>query len=147
MLLITKERHGCYAPWPIITFVTKDFRIFRKEMHLLLILLHPEVDGCVLGIVRAVPEDLLGLALAIPVDGEPVAAALGQVAFLVDAEAGGVGVLGGGAGVGDGQADGRDGVLDDVQVLPAGGGLVLGGEGDGAALALAADCVVLEWIE
>lgn len=116
-------------------------------MDLLLVLLHPQVDGSVLGVVRAVPEDLLGLALAIAVNGEPVTAALGQVALLVDAEAGGVGVLGGGAGVGDGQADGRNRVLDDVQVLPAGGGLVLGGEGDGAAFALTADCAVLVWVK
>lgn len=106
---------------------------------LLLELLDVEVDCSILGVVGAVPVDLLGLVVAVAVDGEPVAASLGQVALLVDAEAGGVGALGRGCGVRAGQPDGQDGVLDDVQVLPAGRGLPLRRECNSAVLTLAAD--------
>lgn len=108
----------------------------------LLELLDVEVDSRVLGAVGPVPVDLSLGVIAVAVDGEPVAATLGEVALLVHAEAGSVGAVGSGAGVRARQADGRDGVFDDVKVLPAGRGFALGRERNRAILTLATD-----WVE
>lgn len=95
-------------------------------------LLNLQVGSLVLRAVSTVPVDLLGGDIAVAINGEPGPAALSQVALLVDAEASGVGVLRDRTGVRGGEGDGRDAVLDDVQVLPGGGNGALGEVGEGS---------------
>ena len=63
----------------------------------------------------------------------------GKLVLLVDSEASHAGALGSGTGVRHGEGDGLVGVLDDIQVLPAGGSLALSGVGDLGALRAAMD--------
>lgn len=105
-----------------------------------LALLNPEVDAGILGIVRTVPENLLGsLVLAVAINSEPGVAVVGEVTVLIDAEASGAGTVGDGTGVRTGQTDGGDFVLDDVQALESSGGLGLGGERNGAVVTAGTD--------
>lgn len=85
----------------------------------------------------------LGVVTVI-LDTKVVLAAVGEVAVLVSAKAGSVGALGHRGRVGDGQTDGRDLVVDDVQGLKAGrSGGVLGGEADTGGDIAAVDCGLL----
>ena len=63
----------------------------------------------------------------------------GKLVLLVDSEASHAGALGSGTGVRHGEGDGLVGVLDDIQVLPAGGSLVLSVVGDPGVLRAATD--------
>lgn len=94
-------------------------------------LLNLEVGSLVLRAVSTVPVDLLGRNIAVSVNSEPGPTALSQVTLLVDTEASGVGVVGNSAGVRLGEGDGRNAVLDDVQVLPGSGDSALGEVGQG----------------
>jgi hypothetical protein len=89
--------------------------------------------------VSTVPVDLPNGVLAVAVNSEPSLATVSEEALVVNTEAGGVATLGNGAGVGKGQAEGRNRVLDDVEVLESGGDTVLGGEGDEPVGAAATD--------
>lgn len=102
-----------------------------------LALLNPEVDTGVLGVVGTIPEDLLLLGLSVAINGEPGLALVGEVALGGLTKADGAGVLGGGTGVRNSQANGRDRVLHNVKALEGSGDTVLGGERDGTVLAAA----------
>lgn len=106
---------------------------------LFLELLDPKVGAGILSVVSTIPEDLLGLGFSVAINGEPGVALVGEVALvgLVEADSGGI--LGDGTGVRAGQANFRDGVLDNVEVLESGGNTVLGGERD-STVGTAADC-------
>lgn len=103
-------------------------------------LLDVEVLGAVLGVVGSVPVDLLDRVVTVSVNGEPRLAAVGEKALVVDTESGEVAAFGNGTGVRDGQTDGGDLVLNDVQVLESSGDTVLGGVGDEAVGAATTDC-------
>lgn len=89
-------------------------------------LLNIELLTAVLSVVSSVPEDLLDLVVAVAVNGEPSLAAMGEQALLVDTKSSGVAALRDSAGVRQGQAEGRDRVLNNVEVLESGGNTVLG---------------------
>lgn len=76
--------------------------------------------------MSSVPEDLLNLVLAVAVNGEPRLAAMGEQTLLVDTKSSDVATLRDSTGVRQGQTDGRDRVLDNVEVLESGGNTVLG---------------------
>ena len=102
-------------------------------------LLNLEVGSLVLRAVSTVPVDLLGRDIAIAINSEPGPTALSQVTLLVDTEASGVGVVGNSAGVRLGEGNGRDAVLNDVQVLPGGGDGALGEVGQTTTVGTAGD--------
>lgn len=89
-------------------------------------LLNIELLTAVLSVVSSVPEDLLDLVVAVAVNGEPSLAAVGEQTLLVDTKSSGIAALRDSAGVRQGQAEGRDRVLDNVEVLESGGNTVLG---------------------
>lgn len=93
-----------------------------------LALLNEQVGSLVLGVVRAVPEQLLDFVFAVAILGEVGVAVVGEVSLVINAEVVGAGAFGGGTGVGDGQRNGLHFVGEDVEVLEAGWGGVLGGE-------------------
>jgi hypothetical protein len=102
-------------------------------------LLDVELLRTVLRTMSSVPVDLPDGVVAVAVDSEPGLAAVGEETLLIDTESGEVAALGDSTGVGNGQADGRDGVLDDVEVLESSGDTVLSGVGD-EAVGAATDC-------
>lgn len=108
-----------------------------------LALLDVQVGSLVLGVVGAVPVQLLDFLLAVAVLGEVGFAVVGEVALLIDTEVVGAGAIGSSAGMGHGQSDRLHGVRNNVEVLEAGGSGVLGGEGDHAVRARA-DCILLD---
>jgi hypothetical protein len=89
--------------------------------------------------VSTVPVDLLNGVLAVAVNREPSLATVSEEALVVNTEAGGIATLGNGTGVGKGQAEGRNRILNDIEVLESGGDSVLGGEGDETVGAAATD--------
>jgi hypothetical protein len=84
--------------------------------------------------VATVPVDGLDGVVTVSLNGEVGVVAMGEVAVIVDTEVQGAGTLGNGTGVRKGEADGEGVLLDDVQILPAGRGLVLGSVGDSAGV-------------
>jgi hypothetical protein len=124
----------------------QDFRCLgyihsaTSATHLFLELLNPKVNGSVRGAVRSVPVDGLLGVVAIAFNGEVVLVRMGEVALLVDAKVQHAGALGQSARVGPGQPDGENSLLDDVEVLEAGGSGGLGGEGDSASVRGRVDC-------
>lgn len=89
--------------------------------------------------MSTIPVDLLNGVLAVAVNSKPSLATVSEEALVVNTETGDVATLGNGTGVGDGHAEGSNGVLNDVEVLESGGDTVLGGEGDEAVGAAATD--------
>lgn len=131
--------------WSIPDIPTQHLQIKVCAMvltHLALLgsaLLNLKIGSLVLRAVSTVPVDLLGRDIAVAINSEPGPTALSQVTLLVDAEASGVGVVGNSAGVRLGEGDGRDAVLDDVQVLPGGGDGALGEVGQTTTVGTAGD--------
>lgn len=95
-------------------------------------LLDPQRGDLVVALSKVDVGDLL---LVLRADTEQLLAAEGEVAVLALAEAGQVGLLGGGTGVRDGQGDGLNGILNDVEVLPGSRGRAPAGVGGLAAVA------------
>jgi hypothetical protein len=89
--------------------------------------------------VSTVPVDLLNGVLAVAVNREPSLATVSEEALVVNTEASGIATLGNGTGVGKGQAEGRNRILNDIEILESGGDSVLGGEGDETVGAAATD--------
>lgn len=104
---------------------------------LALVLLDVQRSLLELAFASAEVVDLLGTVVAL--DSKRLLAVEGEVAIVVDSPAVDVGTLGGGTGVRHGQSDGLVGVSDGVQVLPAGGSLVVGSVGHLGAPRAAAD--------
>lgn len=102
-------------------------------------LLNIEVLTAVLSVVSSVPKDLLDLVLAVAVNGEPSLAAVSEQTLFVDTKSSGVAALGDSAGVRQGHAEGRDRVLNNVEVLESSGNTVLGSVCDEAVGAAATD--------
>lgn len=106
--------------------------------------LHPQVGHTLGARVAVHPVDHPLGVVTVALDTKVALAAVGEVSVLVGAKAGGVGALGHRGRVGDGQTDGRDLVIDDVQGLEASrGGGVFGGEADAGSDIAAADCELL----
>lgn len=99
---------------------------------LVLVLLDVQSSLLELAFASAEVVDLLGTVVAL--DSEGLLAVEGEVALVVDTPAVDVGTLGGGTGVRHGKGDGLVGVGDGVQVLPAGGSLIVGSVGHRGAL-------------
>lgn len=116
-----------------------EIRQFNAICLAALALLDVQVGSLVLSIVRAVPEDLLLLSLAVSINGEPGLALVGEEALGVLTEASHAGAVGGGTGVGDSEGERLHLVGDHVEVLEGSGDGVLGGERDGAGFAVTAD--------
>jgi hypothetical protein len=103
-----------------------------------------ELLATVLGVVTSVPDDLLRRVVTVAIDSEPSLAAVGEETLLVDTESSQVAALGNSARVRNGQADGRDVVLNNVEVLESSGDTALGSVGDETVGAAATDC--REWL-
>lgn len=93
--------------------------------------------------MSSVPVDLLLGVIAIAIDSEVILSSMGEVALLVHAEVGDAAVFRDGGRVGDGHADGENGILDNIQVLESGRNAVLRGESDVAGGTGAQDCNLL----
>ena len=104
-----------------------------------LALLNVEVGRTVGRAVATVPVDGLDGVVTVALDGEVSVTAVGEEALVVNVEADSGGALGDGTGVRTGETDGSRVLLDDVHVLPAGRGRVLGSEGDGAGVGSGVD--------
>lgn len=102
-----------------------------------LALLDSQGSLLVLTIASTQVVNLLGTVITL--DAKRGLAVEGKLSLLVNAEGVQVGALGGGTGVRDGQGNGFVGLLDGVQVLPAGGSLTLGRVGHLGALRTAVD--------
>jgi len=104
---------------------------------LALILLDVQRSFLELAFTSAEVVNLLGTVVAL--DSEGLLAVEGEVALVIDTPAVDFGALGGSTGMRHGQSDGLVGVGDGVQVLPAGGSLVVGSVGHLGAPRAAAD--------
>lgn len=102
-------------------------------------LLDVKVLTAVLSVVSSVPVDLLDGVVTVSVNGEPGLAAVGEKTLVVDTESSEIAALGNGTRVRDGQANGGDLVLNNVQVLESSGDTVLSGVGDEAVGAATTD--------
>lgn len=78
----------------------------------------------------AVPVDFLLRVFAVAVNGEVGLVVMSEVALVVGAKSGDGSVLGDRAGVRNGHADGKNRVLDNVEVLEGRGDAILGSEGE-----------------
>ena len=94
--------------------------------------------------MAADPVDRLLRVGTVALHAEVVLAVVGEVALRVGAEARRAGTFGQRSRVRHSQRDGADGVLNDIQVLEAGGGRLLGREAEarGDIGASAVDCLV-----
>lgn len=91
-------------------------------------LLHPQVGNPHGAGVGLNPVDNLARVVTVALNAEVGLAVVGEVALGVGAEAGGAGAFGQLGRVRPGEADGGDRVLNNVETLEAGRGLVLRGE-------------------
>lgn len=94
-----------------------------------LALLNPQVGDTLGAGVAVNPVDNALRVVAIALNAKVLLAVMGEVTVLVDTEAGGAGALGQSGRVREGQTGGGNLAVDNVEVLPTSGSLVLGCEG------------------
>lgn len=89
--------------------------------------------------MATVPVDGLDGVVAVALNGEVSVTTVGEETLLVNAEVDGAGALGDSSGVRTSETDGSGILLDNIQILPAGRGLVLGSVRDGAGVRCGVD--------